>query len=140
MIRVALDTNVVISGQLWSGAPRQVIRAAQQGLAQTLISEAMMDELRDVLNRPKFVQRLEAIGKTAGQVISEYLQFTQIVEAATIQPTVLDDPDDDIVLACALGGKADYIVTGDEHLLTLGTYKSIHIWGVHQFLQRIQIT
>jgi len=98
----------------------------------------MLDELRDVLSRPKFVQRLAAIGKTAEQVIAEYLQLTQIVEAATIPPTVIDDPDDDVVLACALGGRADYIVTGDEHLLTLGIYEAIHIWDVHQFLQHIQ--
>ncbi len=137
MIRAVFDTNVVISGRLWSGAPRQAIQAAEQGRVKLLISEAMLDELRDVVRRPKFNERLSAIGKTAEQVISEYLLIAEVVEPATLPLIVEVDPDDDAVLVCAVGGKADYVVTGDGHLLALGTYQSIPILDVNRFLEQI---
>src|SRR5947207_2085788 len=117
MIRVVLDTNIIISGWLWSGSPRQVLNIARQRQIQSVISEMLLDELRDVLHRPKFVGRLSVIGKTVEVILSEYLQFTEIVEPAQIAPVIDRDPDDDAVLACAVGAKAGYIVTGDDHLL-----------------------
>jgi len=53
---------------------------------------------------------------------------------------IKDDPDDDRVLECAVAGHADYIVSGDRHLLKLGSYDSIPILTVRQFLDTIQPT
>jgi predicted nucleic acid-binding protein len=52
-----------------------------------------------------------------------------------ISPTILEDPKDDMVLACALGGKVDFIISGDDDLLRLVTYESIRIWDVNRFLE-----
>ena len=53
-------------------------------------------------------------------------------------PTVIvDDPDDDRVLECAVAGGADYIVSGDRHLLKLGVYEGVAILTVRQFMDRI---
>ncbi len=138
MIRAVFDTNVVISGRLWSGAPREAINIAVHKGVTILISEAMLDELRDVLNRPKFHERLATIGKTAAQIIEDHLRIAEIVEVAEVFPIIQADPDDDVVLACAIGGRADCIVTGDEHLLALGGYQSLRIWDVSQFLQHVE--
>jgi uncharacterized protein len=137
MIRVVFDTNVIISGRLWSGAPHQAINLIAVGRVQSLISEEMIDELRDVLARPKFIGRLEAISKTAEEIVSEYLRSAIVVEAAHLPPTIQADPDDDAVLACGVGGNADFIVTGDEHLLTLATFRAIPILDVNHFLQTV---
>ena len=59
------------------------------------------------------------------------------VEPARIAPVVLGDPADDHVLACAVGGRAHCIVSGDGHLLALRVYADIPIWGVQQFLHAI---
>ncbi len=125
MIRVVFDTNVIISGRLWSGAPRQALRAADEGRVESFISETMLDELKDVISRPKFSERLALIGKTAEQVVQEHLQFTTVIEVDPIPPTIEADPDDDMVLACALSSKADQIVSGDPHLLNLGVFEDI---------------
>lgn len=95
----------------------------------------MLDELRDVLGRQKFKKKLAHLGKSAEDIVSDFLSFTQIVEIAKIITVIEGDPDDDVVLATAVGGKAESIVTGDPHLLTLAEYKSIKIWTVHQLLE-----
>jgi putative PIN family toxin of toxin-antitoxin system len=137
MIRAVFDTNIVISGYLWSGAPRQALRAVEESRVQLLISEAMLDELKEVLGRPKFVERLKIIGKSAEQIVYEHLLHVEIIEAAPISPVVKVDPDDDIVLACASSGKAAYIVSGDPHLLDVITFQNIPILTVNAFLERL---
>ncbi len=137
MIRAVLDTNIVISGMLWSGSPKQVIEAVCSGDVLPLISEVMLDELRDVLARPKFLPRLQRIGKNASQLTAEYLKFATVVEPADIPEAVKTDPDDDAVLACAVGGKADFIVSGDKDLLVLKAYANIPILNAEQFLQHL---
>ncbi|MEZ4668160.1 MAG: putative toxin-antitoxin system toxin component, PIN family [Anaerolineae bacterium] len=139
MINVVFDTNVIISGKLWSGAFRQAINLVANAQVQSLITEIMIDELRDVLTRPKFTGRLEAIGRTAEEVVTDYLRSTVIVEAAQIPLTVQVDPDNDAVLACAVGGNANYVVTGDEHLLKLATFRGISILDVKYFLKVVTL-
>ncbi|MEO8608477.1 MAG: putative toxin-antitoxin system toxin component, PIN family [Chloroflexota bacterium] len=135
-MRVVFDTNIVISGRLWSGAPRHALSIIEAGQAKLLVSEPMVDELKDVLSRPKFASRLELVGKSAEQVVIDHLQFTEVIPTQSIPPTIIDDPDDDIVLACALSGKADCIVSGDPHLLRLELFEHIPILTVHAFLER----
>ena len=135
MKRVVLDTNVVVSGLLWSGAPFQVLKAAQSGQIQLITSEALISELLTVLLRPKFSQRFEAIGKTAESFVENYRALVERVQPAAITSVILEDPKDDDVLACALGGKADYVVSGDNDLLRLGRYEDIPILDVNQFLR-----
>jgi putative PIN family toxin of toxin-antitoxin system len=138
MIRVVFDTNIIISGRLWSGAPRQALAEADGGQVESFISESMLDELKEVISRPKFAERLALVGKTAEQLVQEHLQSTTVIEVAPISPTVEADPDDDMVLACALSSKADFIVSGDPHLLELASFENIPIVTVNNFLERLK--
>ena len=61
----------------------------------------------------------------------------ELVNAASIAPTVLNDPDDDLVLAAALAAQADLIVSGDDDLLTLGSYQGISIVSAAECLRRL---
>lgn len=137
MIRVVFDTNVIISGSLWSGAPKRALMAAKEGYAKSFVSEALLDELNEVINRAKFSERLTAIGKTTHSVVSEFLQFSEVIDATYIPPTVLADPDDDAVISCALSANANCIVTGDPHLLDLRAIGKISILSVNIFLQQL---
>jgi uncharacterized protein len=96
----------------------------------------MVDELKDVISRPKFTERLQLIGKSAEQLVIDHLQHAEVIEVRPIQPTILADPDDDMVLACALSGNADCIVSGDPHLLHLEVFQKMLILTVHAFLER----
>lgn len=137
MIRAVLDTNILISGSLWSGSPRLVLDTVYRRQVLPLVTEPMLDEMRDVITRAKFVGRLQQINQSAELVISRLTAYMEIVEASPIAPTIDMDPDDDEILACALSGNASYIVTGDAHLLTLTSFRDIPIFTANQFLDRL---
>jgi predicted nucleic acid-binding protein len=60
-------------------------------------------------------------------LISRYRQLADLVEPIEMSPVILADPDDDDVLACAVAAEADYIVSGDRDLLSLGSFRGIPI-------------
>ncbi len=85
--------------------------------------------------RPKFQAYAIKSGQGLNELVEVYAAIVKRVEPATISPGVVRDPKDEMVLACAIGGKADCIVTGDQDLLTLQVYEGIPIWTVAHFLQ-----
>ena len=134
MIRVVFDTNIIVSGTLWRGTPHLVLQAAGAGRVKALVSEALLDELKDVIERSKFSKRLTSLGITSTQVVENYAAITEAVEVEIIEQRVIADADDDQVLACALSGHADYVVSGDPHLLEIKQYQSIPILAASDFL------
>lgn len=134
-MRVVLDTNTVISGLLWHGPPRQVLSLAREGKFTLFASSAMLAELSNVLQREKFARRLNAAGVTAAELVRGYTALTIRIEPATIYPVVVDDPDDDVFLACAMTARAQVVVSGDHHLLELETHQQINIVSAALFLE-----
>lgn len=134
MIRAVFDTNIVISGMLWGKTPGFLFQGVAEGLATLFVSEMLLDELKDVLERPKFAKHLNSLGKSAAQIVEDYAGFTEIIEPDRIEPVVIDDPDDDHILACAVSAQVDYIVSGDNHLLDLKHYRNIPILTANEFL------
>lgn len=126
-VRLVLDTNTAISGLLWHGTPGKLIDAARAKSVTLCTSAMLLAEPRGVLTREKFASQLNTRGLNAIEVFDGYAALTAIVFPATIQPTIVNDPSDDAVLACALGAKAELIVSGDRHLLDLLEYQSIRI-------------
>ncbi len=68
-MRIVADTNTVVSGLLWFGAPRQVLDAARGGRLQLFTSTELLVELEDILQRPKFAQRLALAGTSAHELV-----------------------------------------------------------------------
>jgi putative PIN family toxin of toxin-antitoxin system len=132
------DTNTVVSGLLWSGAPRQVLEAARRGEMSLFTSPELLAELEDVLSRPKFAKRLEAAGVTVAELVTGYAALAQVVRLSVIEPVIAEDPDDDVVLATAVAARAQTIVSGDRHLLTLGQYKGIAILSAAELLAHLR--
>ena len=126
-MRLVLDTNTAISGLLWQGTPGKLIDAARAGSVLLCTSAELLAELRGVLTREKFARQLETRGLNAIDVFDGYAALTTIIVPAIIQPTIVNDPSDDAVLACALGAKAEIIVSGDRHLLDLEEHRGIRI-------------
>lgn len=138
MIRAVLDTNIIISGSLWGGTPRQIMQAIAHQQLKPITSEALLEELAEVIQRPKFAERLKKISRTPTEIVEEYVKMAEIFEAVTFPHVIIpEDPDDDMVLACAIGGKVDAIVSGNSHLLKLGVYENIPIWDVHDFWEHL---
>ena len=137
LVRLVLDTNTVISGLLWDNAPSRLLDAALEGRIALFTSHALLFELGDVLPRAKFVKRVAASQLTIEQLITRYAVLAQTIEPALISPVSID-PDDDHVLACAIGANVDFIVSGDADLLNLKQHQSIPIIKAAEALSRIE--
>jgi putative PIN family toxin of toxin-antitoxin system len=135
-VRVVADTNTVLSAFLWGGTPRAILDAAREERISLHTSPALLAELEDVLSRAKFAARIGQVGSTVANVLAEYRSLVVIELPMPIEPTARD-PDDDAVLACALAADAKLIVTRDQDLLTLTTFRSIAILPAARALELI---
>jgi putative PIN family toxin of toxin-antitoxin system len=131
MIRIVADTNVFISALMFDGLPARFLDLAFAGSFVLVTSPVLLDELDDKL-RTKFRVSFE----DADQVRSRLERVSEQVSTSPTLSVVEDDPDDDRVLECAIAGRADYIVTGDRHLLNLVSYEQIPILTVREFMDR----
>lgn len=136
-MRLVLDTNIVASGLLWDGTPARLIDAAQAGAIEIYTSRILLAELTRILKRAKFAKVIAASGVGLEGLVLGYAELATPVEPLPIPPTILADPDDDHVLACALAADAELIVSGDKHLLGLGAFKDIEIITAAQAWERI---
>jgi putative PIN family toxin of toxin-antitoxin system len=130
-VRVVIDTNVLISAIFWTGKPKQLLNYVRRQKITFVTSNQLLDELRQILvrqDRPFHLQDNEA-----DQVIEALRGFAEVVESNS-QVTVCHDEMDNRVIACAIDGKAEYIVSGDLHLLTLRSYQNVEIRTVSDFL------
>jgi len=136
-VRIVADTNTVVSGLLWSGAPQQLINAARERRITLYSSVALAAEFAEVIGREQFAHRIRAAKLSAAELVADYARLAKLVVPADISPTVAGDPDDDQVLACALAAQADAIVSGDKRLRNLKTYQDIPIISTTEALTRI---
>lgn len=135
MLRVVVDTNVLISSLLTVGKSRALLNAALRGKLKLMVSRPILDEFREVLGREKFRNYLKR-GEVE-EFIERLIQISDLVEVKSNFRVIEEDPDDDVILNTAHDGKADYIVSGDEHLLVLRNFKGIKILNVGQMLEKL---
>lgn len=124
-----LDTNTLISGVISpGGAPRRLLDGAKTQTYELCSSAVLMTELLDVLSREKFSVRLAQAGLTPLNIVRELRRLAYMTSPTNVPRVIVNDPDDDHVLACALAAQADLIVSGDKHLHSLGGhYQGIRI-------------
>jgi putative PIN family toxin of toxin-antitoxin system len=128
--RVVFDTNVLVSATLSRGKPYTVLELAERGDIDSVTSPDIIDELEDVLSRERLPFESEQIDEVVGKIFS----MSELVTPEMDLEAVEDDPDDDKVLECAVAGNADYIVSGDSHLLDIEEYRGVEIVSPDEFL------
>jgi putative PIN family toxin of toxin-antitoxin system len=129
--KVVLDTNIYVSALGWNGPERSLYELCLDGKVDLFISEFIVNELLRVLAYPKFNFPLPH--RIA--FIQDLLRVANTVEVVNIPDLITDDPDDNNILGCAEAAGADYLITGDSHLLSLASYGSIIICAAAAFLK-----
>jgi len=129
-VRIVIDTNVLISAIFWTGKPKQLLNKVRCRKVIYLTSEDLLDELRDILVRKDKPFKLSE--GEAERVVTGIRELGEIVQTHS-QVTVFQDERDNHVIECAIDGGAEYIVSGDLHLLELKSFKGVKIITVSDF-------
>jgi uncharacterized protein len=125
---VVLDTNVLISALLSTdGPPAQIIEHWKVGAFDMATSGPLLDELMQALGYERVRKYLKMTPAEINSLIKGWSTTAIYMDPGIELDVVEDDPDDNRVLECAVTAEANYIVSGDAHLLDLGEYQSIEI-------------
>ncbi|MBM3130142.1 MAG: putative toxin-antitoxin system toxin component, PIN family [Chloroflexi bacterium] len=136
-MQVVLDTNVYISFLLTHGETiSRILDAWENEEFTVLVSPSLLAEIHRVLEYPRLKTHIRP---NESRTLIEALENDAcLVEGALTAIGVTRDPKDDMVIACAVEGRADYIVSGDPDLVDLGNYKDIPIIAPANFIQILE--
>ncbi len=132
-MKVVLDTNVLVSALIKSGKPRELIFELARKKIQVVTSRDILEEFLEITDDPmirRYVNEDDTIAflRIVGSIAT-------IVKIRSRFKVIEEDPDDDVVLRAAHDGRADYIVSGDKHLLSLKGFRGIKTVTVGQMLE-----
>jgi uncharacterized protein len=130
-MKVVLDTNVLVSAMIKAGKPRDLFNILIKD-KQLILSRSILEEFLDVIEDPKVVKYASEQNVTV--FLDTLRNAARIVQVKSGFKAVKEDPDDDIIVRAAYDGKADYIVSGDRHMLALKEYKGIKILTIDEML------
>jgi len=131
MVKVVIDTNILVSATLFGGNPEKVLDLVEEGKIKIFISEEILEEFKRVLQR-KFGFSLDMTEVTASAIKEISTLVTPTQRLNVIKKKEVDNR----VLECAVEGKAQYIISGDKrHLLPLREYQGIKILSPAEFLE-----
>lgn len=137
-MRIVLDTNVIVSGLLWTGAPKHLIEAVLEERVEAFTSVALLDELLNVAARAHLAKKMAGLGFTPVLLMQYYRDIAETVLPATIERVVPGDPADDMLFATAIAAHADIIVSGDRAVRAITRYNQIDVLSPAQALARME--
>jgi putative PIN family toxin of toxin-antitoxin system len=134
-VRVVFDTNVVASASFWRGAPFDCLAAWAQGRCVAVVSSGLLAEYHETVQE----LRLDYPGRKCVEWVEALTESAELVFPVERASGATPDPDDEMILECALAAEAEYIVSGDKkHLLALRQFQGIPIVSPAEFLRRIK--
>jgi putative PIN family toxin of toxin-antitoxin system len=129
-ITAVFDTNILFSATGWRGNPFQCVERARAGEIQVVTCPELVEELAD-----KLELRLHFSAEQVAETLADYLGFLRVVQIPKVLNAVPRDPEDNMVLECAIEGQAQYVVSGDNDLLVLKEFRGIQIVRAGDFLK-----
>ena len=135
MLKAVIDVNLFVSGMISKkGNPAKLLQLWRGRAFLVVISEQMIEELERVLRYPRVRTKYNLKDEDIGLAVGAIKKFAIVLPDLIKLNVIKEDPDDNKVLACALAAQADYIVSGDNHLLDLGVFENIPIVTVKGFI------
>lgn len=136
MVSAVLDTNVLVSGivgiERAESTPGAVLRTWARREFDLILSDHIVTEVVRTLEKPYFARRVQP-----GQIRllqQLFVERARLVAPAEVAEGVATHPEDDLILATAVAGSADYLVTGDHQLLLLSEYGTVEIVSASEFV------
>lgn len=127
-MKVVLDANIYVSSMVnTQGHPKRIMTQWEQGDFDVLISKAISAEIGRVLRYPRIVKRHKQDERAIQRFLELLASEAVMVEPTEVVDVIQEDESDNRYLECAIAGKAQYVISGDKHLLKLGEYKGILI-------------
>lgn len=130
-MKIVLDTNVLVSGIFFAGAPYEILKAWYDRKIDLVISLEILDEYQRVAE--ELAQ--EFSGVDVARILDLLTVGAEIVHAPPLPEPVCSDPEDDKFLACAVAGSAKYVVTGDKQLLKVSRHGNVEIVSPRWFIE-----
>ena len=132
MLRVVLDTNVLISALIGDGSEYELVKMCLKGEFMLVTSPMMLEEFKEVAVRPRFNAATEELA----EFVESLVEIAEVV-LPTEKVSFPRDPGDEKILEAAIEGKADHIVSGDNDLLALKSYRGVRIANAAAFLEEL---
>lgn len=137
-IKVVLDTNVLISALLFQKQLGIVFDLIQNNIITPYFIQSTFLEFQQVINYKKFESAIDRIKTTPQGIVDALSEQSVILNDPKEIPIILNDTPDNFILACALSAQADFIISGDKHLLALKQFANIPILTPRQFLKQFK--
>lgn len=128
---------MLVSALFWHGTPHKLIERVRDGTLLLVSSPALLAELGEVLERPRFADVLKRSATPLDRLLAQIQALADVIAPPPLPAPVCRDPDDDAVLALAVAARVDLIVSGDADLLDLEAHQGIPIVTPAQALRRI---
>lgn len=135
MIRAVLDTNVIVSaiiGRKYSPS-KEIFESFKNSKLFLATSVEILEEIEEVLNREHVVKYHGYSLDRRSKIIIDLAKLSYVVPGTSVINVIKDDPDDNMILVCALEARANYIVSGDRHLLKLKKFEGVKIVTPREF-------
>ena len=134
-MNVVLDANIYVSALITeNGNPAKILTAWQDGRIGVVVSPAIIEEVRRVTGYPRLLNRYRRIRENRDELIANLREIAIVVEPIVKVSIVEQDESDNRYLECALAASAEYIVTGDPHLLNVQEYRGVKMLTPAAFL------
>jgi len=135
MIRITVDTNVLVSATFWSGDSDKIIELVELGKFELVLSTAVIKEFSDVLEYEEIQKKIANKNLIMKRTVEKLITLSTIIAPKTKLDVVKEDPSDNKILECAVDGNVDYLISQDNHLLKISEYKKIRILSPKEFLK-----
>ncbi len=139
MLKAVLDTNVLVSTLVVPvGKPAQIVTRAYEQQFALLLSEEILQETRDALYRKHIQKRFHPTDQVIDGFLTRLRANGVLIQVQHVENIIPQDPPDNWVLACAVEGNANFLVSGNLHFLNLKRYRQIKMVTPAQFLEILQ--
>ena len=123
---------------IWAGSPAKIIEAAEDNKICIFMSEEIVKEINHTLTYPKLRQIYESTGVCREELMETVLKIGKLAEVTKKINLIYEDPADDKFLECASATEADYLISGDKHILKIDAYKKTKILPVNEFIKVLE--